>query len=87
MIKKLLAEVFGTALLVFVILASGQPLAIGLALATGILIVGNISGGHFNPAVSAIMAYSGKLPMASLAPYVIAQVLGGLLAFELHKRL
>ena len=44
------------------------------------------SGGHFNPAVSVMMAAAGKVSMKDLAPYVIAQIAGGLAALELYKR-
>ena len=42
-------------------------------------VFGPISGAHFNPAVSAVMAYRGELPKASLLPYVAAQLLGAML--------
>lgn len=38
-----------------------------------------ISGAHFNPAVSAVMAWRGDLPRAALVPYVAAQLLGAML--------
>ena len=81
-----LAEFFGTALLVYVILATGNPLAIGAALALIILLIGTISGGHVNPAVSIVMASIGRLPIDDLVPYCLAQIFGGLVALELFKR-
>ena len=42
-------------------------------------VMGPISGAHFNPAVSAVMAWRGDLPKSSLAPYVLAQLLGAML--------
>ena len=42
-------------------------------------VFGPISGAHFNPAVSAVMAYRGELPKSSLLPYVAAQLIGALL--------
>ena len=81
-----LAEFFGTALLVYVILATGNPIAIGAALALIILLIGTISGGHVNPAVSIVMASIGRLPIDDLVPYCLAQVFGGLVALELFKR-
>lgn len=42
--------------------------------------VGPVSGCHVNPAVSLPMALSGRLPMARLPGYVIAQFLGGIVA-------
>ena len=64
-----------------------QPVIIGAALAVSIFVGGKISGGHFNPAVSVMMARAGKLKMADLVPYVAAQVLGGLVALELSKHI
>jgi glycerol uptake facilitator-like aquaporin len=42
-------------------------------------VLGPVSGAHFNPAVSAVMAFRGELPRGLLAPYVIAQLLGAML--------
>jgi aquaporin Z len=81
-----LVEFFGTAFFIYVILATGNPLAIGAALALVILLTSNISGGYINPAVSIVMASAGKLPTTELIPYCLAQVFGGLVALELYKR-
>tara|TARA_Y100000816_G_C26018512_1_gene532778 strand:+ start:225 stop:491 length:267 start_codon:yes stop_codon:yes gene_type:complete len=81
-----LAEFLGTAFFVYVILATGNPLAIGAALALIILITSNISGGHINPAVSVVMASVGKIETSDLIPYVVSQILGGLVALEVYKR-
>ena len=78
-------EFLGTVFFLLVILLTGQAIPIGLALMAVIMVGGKISGGHFNPAVSVMMWRNGKLKMADLAPYVIAQVLGGLVALELSK--
>ena len=42
-------------------------------------VFGPLSGAHFNPAVSLVMAGRGELPWSQLAPYVVAQLLGALL--------
>ena len=81
-----LAEFLGAVLFVYVILATGNPLAIGAALALIILLTSNISGGHINPAVSIVMASIGRLPVEDLVPYCLAQIFGGLVALELYKR-
>ncbi|MBX3193945.1 MAG: aquaporin [Microbacteriaceae bacterium] len=93
--SRLIAELFGTFVLVFGVIgtalfAAGTPewnvgflgvaIAVGLAVLTAIYAVGHISGGHFNPAVSFGAAAAGRLRWADVAPYVIAQILGGLLA-------
>lgn len=41
--------------------------------------LGPISGAHFNPVVSAVMAVRGELPGAALLPYIVAQLLGAVL--------
>ena len=51
MFNKLLAEFLGTMFFLYVILATGDAIAIGLALIVVILVAGKLSGGHFNPAV------------------------------------
>jgi hypothetical protein len=84
--NKYLVEFVGSILFVYVILATGNPLAIGAALALIILIASPISGGHINPAVSVVMSSAGRLPTMDLLPYVVAQVLGGLVALQLYKR-
>ena len=81
-----LAEFLGAALFIYVILATGNPLAIGAALALVILLTSNISGGHINPAVSIVMASAGKLPVTDLVTYCLAQIFGGLVALEMYKR-
>ena len=42
-------------------------------------VCGPVSGAHFNPAVSAVMAWRGELPVAALLPYVAVQLSGALL--------
>lgn len=81
-----LVEFLGTLFFVYVILATGNPLAIGVALALVILVCSKTSGGYVNPAVSIVMASAGKLNINDLLPYIIAQVLGGLTALQVYKR-
>jgi aquaporin Z len=83
MMNKYLVEFLGTMFLVFVIFATGNYLAIGAALAIGVLLGGAISGGAFNPAVAIAMMQAGKLPRSDLIPYIIAQVAGGLVGYQL----
>lgn len=93
--KKLAAEALGTFVLVFggcgsAVLAAGFPqlgigfagvsLAFGLTVLTMAYAVGGISGGHFNPAVSVGLAVAGRFPAGQLLPYILAQVVGGVLA-------
>ena len=71
-----LAEFLGTGFFVYVILATGNPIAIGATLALVILITSSISGGHINPAVSLVMASIGKIETSELIPYIMSQLLG-----------
>jgi aquaporin Z len=95
LIRKCLAEFFGTFWLVFggcgaAVLAAAFPglgigflgvsLAFGLTVLTMAYAVGHISGGHFNPAVSVGLWIGGRFPLKDLVPYVAAQVLGAVAA-------
>jgi glycerol uptake facilitator-like aquaporin len=68
-------------------LASGNVaialLANTLATVGGLYILievfGPVSGAHFNPAVSAVMAWRGELPARALLPYIAAQLIGAML--------
>lgn len=93
--KRLAAEVVGTfgfffiAFCAIVTLATQGPTSIqpigiaagfGFALAAMIFALGHVSGGHYNPAVTAGLAGSGRFPAAEVVPYWVAQLVGGLLA-------
>ena len=58
----------------------GVSLAFGLTLLTMAYTIGPISGCHINPAVSVGLWAAGRFPAGKLAPYIIAQVLGGIAA-------
>ncbi|GAA2834277.1 aquaporin Z [Aminobacter aminovorans] len=95
MSKRLFAEFLGTFWLVFggcgsAVLAAAFPelgigfagvaLAFGLTVLTMAYAVGGISGGHFNPAVSVGLMMAGRFDAKNLVPYVIAQVVGAIVA-------
>jgi len=86
MLNKYLVEFLGTLFFVYIILATGNAIAIGAAMAIIVMVGGNISGGNFNPAVSVTMVAAGKLSSSELLPYILAQIGGGLVALELFKR-
>lgn len=58
----------------------GVSLAFGLTVLTMAFAIGHISGCHLNPAVSIGLWAGGRFPGAKLLPYIVAQVLGGLVA-------
>ncbi|HHJ4263809.1 TPA: aquaporin [Klebsiella pneumoniae] len=95
MFRKLAAECFGTFWLVFggcgsAVLAAAFPelgigfagvaLAFGLTVLTMAFAVGHISGGHFNPAVTLGLWAGGRFPAKEVIGYIIAQVVGGIIA-------
>jgi aquaporin Z len=90
--QKYLAEALGTFTLVgigsFAIVSAGgagQPAGVveiafgfGLALLVGLYAFGEVSGGHFNPAVSLAMFLDRRLPMDEVVGYWVAQFLGAI---------
>ena len=86
MLNKLLAEFLGTMFFLYVILATGDAVAIGLALMIAIFVLGKVSGGNFNPAVSVMLAMAGKLSMRRFSTLYCRSGSGGLAALELYKR-
>ncbi len=99
--KKLVAEVLGTFALVFagsgaIIVneaSNGAISHVGIALTFGLIILamiytfGDISGAHFNPAVTIGFWAARRLPGREVAPYIAAQCLGALFASGLHRLL
>jgi aquaporin Z len=94
-IAKLLAEFLGTATLVMVILSvlgrTTFPFvtALGAGLAVGLmyLLVGKVSGGHFNPAVTLGLWTRKLVPTYDAIAYVAAQLLAGISSFALYQYL
>jgi len=83
--NKYIVEFLGTLFLVFVILATGNYLAIGAALAIAVLLGGAISGCAFNPAVAIVLLVSGKISSKDIIPYIVAEIAGALAAFQLVR--
>ncbi|XP_051002944.1 aquaporin-8 [Acomys russatus] len=95
-IQPCVVELLGSALFIFIGCLSVienspntgllQPaLAHGLALGLIIATLGNISGGHFNPAVSLAATLIGGLNAVLLIPYLVSQLFGGLIGAALAK--
>ncbi|EHJ56262.1 MIP family channel protein [Streptococcus urinalis FB127-CNA-2] len=91
--KKFTAELIGTFILVFVGTGSvvfgngtkglgqlGIALAFGLAIVAAAYSIGTISGAHLNPAVSVAMYVNKRMDAKELLNYIIAQVVGAILA-------
>ncbi len=58
----------------------GVALAFGLTVLTMAFAIGHISGCHLNPAVSIGLWAGGRFPAKQVIPYIVAQVLGGIVA-------
>src|ERR671921_1128198 len=93
--RKYTAEAIGTFWLTFagcgsaVIAASfpevgigllGVSLAFGLTVLTMAYAIGHVSGCHLNPAVTVGLAAGGRFPSKDVLPYVVAQVVGAVIA-------
>ncbi|MBC3387112.1 aquaporin Z [Pseudomonas sp. SWRI12] len=94
LLKRSTTELLGTFWLVLggcgsaVLAASGigvlgVALAFGLTVLTMAFAIGHISGCHLNPAVSLGLYVGGRFPAKELPAYIIAQVIGGVLAAAL----
>jgi len=79
MFSPTLVEFLGTSLLVGTVSFTGAPLLIVSALAVAIALGGKISGGHFNPAVTAWALASGKIGQAKAVGYILAQLAAAVL--------
>jgi len=94
-IRKYTAEAIGTFWLTFAgcgsaVIAAGFPavgiglvgvsLAFGLTVVTMAYAIGHVSGCHLNPAVTIGLAAGGRFPPGQIAPYIIAQVAGAIIA-------
>ena len=93
--KRCAAEAFGMFWLTFggcgaAVLAAAFPklgigfmgvaLAFGLTQMTMCYMIGHISGSHINPAVTFGLTFGGRFPARELVPYVVAQVIGAIVA-------
>ena len=84
--RKYITEFIGTFGLVFTVgcavlgKSALAPLAIGASLMVFVYAGGHISGGHYNPAVSLAAYLRGRLSLADLGPYWLAQAAGAAVA-------
>ncbi len=99
--RKYFAEVIGTFALVFcgtgaIIINevnAGSVTHLGIALTFGLIVLGmiyalgDISGAHFNPAVTIGFSIAGKFPVKEIIPYLISQALGAFAASAMLKYL
>lgn len=82
---KYVVEFIGTFIFLSVILSHPEPISIAIALAAVILFGASVSGAHYNPAVSVMMAINGTMPMPEMLGYIAAQVAGAALALLVYN--
>jgi glycerol uptake facilitator-like aquaporin len=80
--KNYLVEFLGTMIFFFMIFATFNYLAICLTL---LIILYFYNNANLNPAVSIMLVFANKLHSYELIPYIIAQLTGGFLGYELSK--
>lgn len=83
----ILVEFLGTFIFLSVIVATGNPWAIGATLAVLCFLGGSISGGHFNPAVTVMTLYNRGIATDNAAAYIVAQIVAGILAVVVYKQI
>ena len=94
MVQRYLSEVLGTFAILFcgtgaiiinqethgAITHVGVAMTFGLIVTSMIYALGNISGAHFNPAVTIAFTVAGKFPVRQVLPYIVSQLVGAVLA-------
>ena len=86
-VLPLVAEFFGTFALLMAIFVTGNAFVIGGTLAVLVLLLGDVSGSHVNPAVSLAMLLKGAISSTEFATYSVAQLAGAAAAFYAYKTL
>lgn len=86
-VPGIFVEFLGSFIFFFVIISTGNALAIGATLALLIFAFSKISGGHFNPGVTIMMLYNKGILSHDAILYLLAQVIAGVLAVELWNRI
>lgn len=82
MLQRYFAEFLGTFLLVFTICLTPNPFAIGLIFIALVYMAKNVSGSHFNPAVTFAVLLKRKMEPMVAGIYMLSQCLGAFLASE-----
>ena len=87
MISPVLAEYLGTTAFLSSIAFVGTPVVIAGTLFVVILLIGSISGGHVNPAITLWAFLSGKVNQTKAVSYVGAQLAGAVTVYLLSSML
>ena len=87
MISPILAEYLGTTAFLSSVAFVGSPVVIAGTLLVVILLIGTISGGHVNPAITLWSFLSGKITQTKALSYVGAQLAGAVTVYLLSSML
>ena len=87
MISPVLAEYLGTTAFLSSVAFVGTPVVIAGTLFVVILLIGSISGGHVNPAITLWAFLSGKVNQTKAISYVGAQLAGAVTVYLLSSML
>ncbi len=77
-------EFIATFIFLSVIIITGNPIAIAVALLAMLYFSGNITGGHINPAITAMFYMKGDLSISDTIFYIGSQVLGAVAAYYFY---
>jgi len=92
-LAPLAAEFLGTGFLVLIALVLSETTAVSYFIATSVavalgvayMVFANVSGGHFNPAITLGMWTARKISSVRGVSYIVAQLLGGLASWQLYQ--
>lgn len=94
MIKKISAEILGTLILTLAVAVSlagtfpvPTPVIAGLALGMGVYSLGNISGAHFNPAITLSLLAIKKISVNDAVIYICSQLIGAAAAAHIARHM
>jgi glycerol uptake facilitator-like aquaporin len=82
-----LVEFLASILFTFVILSTGNPLAIGAVYALILLVTLGLTTGYLNPAVTVVLAAAGVISHIEIIYFTLSQVLGALVAYYVYRYL
>jgi len=85
LIRAYIAEFAASMFFMYVIMETGNSLAIGATLALVRILATPLSGGHINPLVTIGLASGDYFPLVEVIPYCVAQIFGGIVAVNVFR--
>ena len=87
MLNTYLSEALGSFVFFLIVLATGDPIMMAVALLIGILVASLGSQGHLNPAITAMRLMTGEMAQEEGLKYIGAQLLGAFVAVQWYNQL